>query len=146
MRKDTGMKIASVILAGLMMISVFGCSATKTVKPEETEPEELDTKLTVIETEWNDQGSTEEDTVVYTSLSEGDVVYDEIDGKITVKSVSEKKIVLCIEDGCFVEPNENGGINLNADPLKVITLKCGESIELASQTMDEGVNLYIAYE
>ena len=146
MRKDTGMKIASVVLTGLMMISVFGCNATKTVKPEKTEHEELDTELTVIETEWNDQGSTEEDTVVYTSLSKGDEVYDGFDGKITVKYVSAKKIVLSIEDGCFVEPNENGTINLNKDSLELITLECGQSIELASQTMDEGVNLYIAYE
>ena len=45
----------------------------------------------------------------------------------------------------MVEPNENGSINLNADPLEKIEIKRGESKEIDSQTMDAGFKLYITY-
>lgn len=58
---------------------------------------------------------------------------------------AEDRIVLDI-DGCLVEPNDNGSINLNADPLEEVELEAGESITLVSQTMDAGIRLVITYE
>ncbi len=48
-------------------------------------------------------------------------------------------------DGGFVEPNSDGTINLNIDPLTKIILTPGQSIELASQSMDAGVHVFISY-
>ena len=62
-----------------------------------------------------------------------------------MKTVTENRLVLEI-DGYMVEPNDDGTINLNAEPVKTIELTKGQSIELDSQTMDAGFNLLISYE
>ncbi len=75
----------------------------------------------------------------------GDEVYNGSGSIITVKSISKSKLILSV-DGCFVEPNEDGTINLRKDPIKKMTLKSGQTIEIVSQTMDAGVELNISYE
>ena len=49
-------------------------------------------------------------------------------------------------DGCYVEPNPDGTINLNKESLKEITIKRDETVTLKTQTMDGGVTLEIKYE
>ena len=122
------------IISCMMMLFLSGCGKEKTV----------DAKLTVQETQWSEQGSNKEEPVVFTPLKTGDIIYDKRDNKIVVKSVSNSKIVLGI-DGYLVEPNEDGTIDLRKDPIKEIKIEAGQSVELASQTMDAGIHLIITY-
>ena len=122
------------IISCLIMMFFGGCGKEKTV----------DTKLTVQEIQWNEMGSSTEDPVVFTPLKSGDVVYDQRDYKLVVKSVSKDKIVLS-GDGYLVETNEDGTIDLRKDPIKEIKIEAGQSVELASQTMDAGIHLIITY-
>jgi hypothetical protein len=103
------------------------------------------TLLSIQETEWSEQGSSTYDPMVFTSLQKGDVVYDDHFVKIKVKSVNESRIVLVVEGG-MVEPNDDGTIDLGAEPIEKLELDCGQSIELVSTSMSAGFNLVIAYE
>ena len=89
----------------------------------------------------NKSAATETD---YSDITVGDELYNGFQSTVTVKSVSEKKIVLSLT-GCLVEPNAGGSIDLRKEPLKEVTLKKGEEIVLKSQTMDAGVKLTISY-
>ena len=97
------------------------------------------------ETSWSEQGSSTYDPRIITPLQKGDVVYDGHFVKIKVKSVNESRIVLTIE-GPMVEPNDDGTINLDAEPIEKLELECGQSIELVSTSMSAGFNLVISYE
>ncbi len=103
------------------------------------------TSLSIQETEWSEQGSSTYDPIVFTPLQKGDVVYDDHFVKIKVKSVNESRIVLVVEGG-MVEPNDDGTIDLGAEPIEKLELDCGQSIELVSTSMSAGFNLVIAYE
>lgn len=130
--------IKSFIYIGLIIFLIlFSCGCGN--------DEPVQVNLSVCETEWSEFGSSTADPIIYTQLKRGDVVYDSNETKITVKSVTENRLVLEI-DGFMVEPNDDGSINLGAEPLKIIDLTKGQSIEIDSQTMDAGFNLLISYE
>ena len=130
--------IKSFIYIGLIIFLIlFSCGCGN--------DEPVQVNLSVCETEWSEFGSSTADPIIYTQLKRGDVVYDSNETKITVKSVTENRLVLEI-DGFMVEPNDDGSINLGAEPLKIIDLTKGQSIEIDSQTMDAGFDLLISYE
>ncbi len=107
--------------------------------------EAADKKLTVTASTWHELGGEDAEPVVFSPVKKGDEIYNGFSSVITVKSVSAGKIVLAI-DGCLVEPNADGTINLDIEPLRKVILETGESIELVSQTMDGGVNITITFE
>lgn len=109
------------------------------------EPAPVQKGLTVKVHEWSDGGGSPDNTVTYTEIRAKEELYNGYSSKVTVKKFSEEKIDLSL-DGCLVEPNENGSINMNKDPLKKITIKSGQTVKLVSQTMDAGVTLEISYE
>ncbi len=131
------------VVSCFMMLLMNGCNgatdgATETGKTAEG-------KLTVKIGSWNDIGSGTAEENEFTTLNKGDVIYDTSFGVITIKSVDDHKVVLNV-DGAMVEPNSDGTINLRKDPITKITLNAGESIRLASQTMDAGVHMEISFE
>ena len=130
--------IKSFIYIGLIIfIFLFSCGCGN--------DEPVRVNLSVCETQWSELGSSTDEPIVYTQLKRGDVVYDSHETKIVVKTVTENRLVLEI-DGYMVEPNDDGSVNLNAEPVKTIELTKGQSIELDSQTMSSGFNLLITYE
>ena len=124
-------------IAIILFIMSFLCGCVNT--------EPVQASLSIQETSWSEQGSSTYDPSIFNSLQKGDVVYDDHFTKIKVKSVNESRIVLEIE-GHMVEPNDDGTINLDAEPIEKLELDCGQSIELASTSMSAGFNLVISYE
>ena len=129
------MHILSVVLILFIMSFLSGCGNSEPVQAS----------LSIQETSWSEQGSSTYDPRIITPLQKGDVVYDGHFVKIKVKSVNESRIVLTIE-GPMVEPNDDGTINLDAEPIEKLELECGQSIELVSTSMSAGFNLVISYE
>jgi hypothetical protein len=124
-------------VAIILFIMSFLCGCRNT--------EPVQASLSIQETSWSEQGSSTYDPSIFNPLQKGDVVYDDHFIKIKVKSVNESRIVLEIE-GHMVEPNDDGTINLDAEPIEKLELDCGQSIELASTSMSAGFNLVISYE
>ena len=122
------------IVAGFLFANAIGCTA----RP-------IDRELTVQVREWSELGGEDADPVVFSPVFKGDELYSGFSSVITVKNANEDRVVLAI-DGCLVEPNKDGTINMNKEPLKSVTLEEGGSIELVSQTMDAGVNITITLE
>ena len=127
--------IFGVAIILFIMSFLCGCGNTEPVQAS----------LSIQETSWSEQGSSTYDPSIFNPLQKGDVVYDDHFIKIKVKSVNESRIVLEIE-GHMVEPNDDGTINLDAEPIEKLELDCGQSIELASTSMSAGFNLVISYE
>ena len=127
--------ILGVAIILFIMSFLCGCGNTEPVQAS----------LSIQETSWSEQGSSTYDPSIFNPLQKGDVVYDDHFIKIKVKSVNESRIVLEI-DGHMVEPNDDGTINLDAEPIEKLELDCGQSIELASTSMSAGFNLVISYE
>lgn len=127
--------ILGVTIILFIMSFLCGCGNTEPVQAS----------LSIQETSWSEQGSSTYDPSIFNPLQKGDVVYDDHFTKIKVKSVNESRIVLEIE-GHMVEPNDDGTINLDAEPIEKLELDCGQSIELASTSMSAGFNLVISYE
>lgn len=128
-------KHLTVIIAAIMMIMLInGCGRAAVSQ----------NTISIQEKQWNEKGSDPKDILSYSPIKKGDILYNANDTKISVKSINDNKVILAIE-GYMVEPNENGTINLNADPLEKIEIKRGESKEIDSQTMDAGFKLYITY-
>ena len=127
--------ILGVTIILFIMSFLCGCGNTEPVQAS----------LSIQETSWSEQGSSTYDPSIFNPLQKGDVVYDDHFIKIKVKSVNESRIVLEIE-GHMVEPNDDGTINLDAEPIEKLELDCGQSIELASTSMSAGFNLVISYE
>ena len=127
--------ILGVAIILFIMSFLCGCGNTEPVQAS----------LSIQETSWSEQGSSTYDPSIFNPLQKGDVVYDDHFIKIKVKSVNESRIVLEIE-GHMVEPNDDGTINLDAEPIEKLELDCGQSIELASTSMSAGFNLVISYE
>lgn len=128
------------LISGLITIMVFalmltGCGNFGPVNKT----------LTVTEVRWSEMGAGQPIVMTYTELEAGDVIYNGSSAKITIKSVTEDKLVLDI-DGYLIEPNADGSIDLRADPLKSFTLKDGDTVEFVTQTMDAGGNITIAFE
>ena len=101
--------------------------------------------LSVQEIKWYETGSSTEDPVEFNPLEAGDVVFDDGYYRIEVESVSEDVIVLDV-DGCLVEANSDGTINLRAESVDEIEIDAGSSVTLVSQTMDAGIDLIILFE
>lgn len=138
------------IMILIVTMSVCGCGNSSTRQTQDTDISSQVTSivqntLSVQETQWSELGSSTADTVVFTPLQQGDVVYDSHDTKITIGEVDDSKIVLII-DGYMVEKGEDGTIDLRAEPLEEIELEYGSSVELASQSMSSGFDLLISYE
>ena len=129
------MHILSVVIILFIMSFLSGCGNSEPVQAS----------LSIQETSWSEQGSSTYDPRIITPLQKGDVVYDGHFVKIKVKSINESRIVLTIE-GHMVEPNDDGTINLDAEPIEKLELECGQSIELVSTSMSAGFNLVISYE
>jgi len=129
------MHILSVVIILFIMSFLSGCGNSEPVQAS----------LSIQETSWSEQGSSTYDPRIITPLQKGDVVYDGHFVKIKVKSVNESRIVLTIE-GPMVEPNDDGTINLDAEPIEKLELECGQSIELVSTSMSACFNLVISYE
>ena len=127
--------ILGVAIILFIMSFLCGCGNTEPVQAS----------LSIQETSWSEQGSSTYDPSIFNPLQKGDVVYDDHFIKIKVKSVNESRIVLEIE-GHLVEPNDDGTIDLDAEPIEKLELDCGQSIELASTSMSAGFNLVISYE
>jgi hypothetical protein len=127
--------ILGVAIILFIMSFLCGCGNTEPVQAS----------LSIQETSWSEQGSSTYDPSIFNPLQKGDVVYDDHFIKIKVKSVNESRIVLEIE-GHMVEPNDDGTINLDAEPIEKLELDCGQSIELVSTSMSAGFNLVISYE
>ena len=127
--------ILGVAIILFIMSFLCGCGNTEPVQAS----------LSIQETSWSEQGSSTYDPSIFNPLQKGDVVYDDHFIKIKVKSVNESSIFLEIE-GHMVEPNDDGTINLDAEPIEKLELDCGQSIELASTSMSAGFNLVISYE
>ena len=127
--------ILDVAIILFIMSFLCGCGNTEPVQAS----------LSIQETTWSEQGSSTYDPNIITPLQKGDVVYDDHFINIKIKSVNESRIVLEIE-GHMVEPNDDGTINLDAEPIEKLELDCGQSIELASTSMSAGFNLVISYE
>lgn len=127
--------ILGVAIILFIMSFLCGCGNTEPVQAS----------LSIQETSWSEQGSSTYNPSIFNPLQKGDVVYDDHFIKIKVKSVNESRIVLEIE-GHMVEPNDDGTINLDAEPIEKLELDCGQSIELASTSMSAGFNLVISYE
>ena len=121
----------------ILYIMIFACGCGKT--------EPVQASLSIQETEWSEQGSSTYDPIIFSPLQKGDVVYDDHFTKITVKSVNESRIVLVVEGG-MVEPNDDGTIDLDAEPIEKLELDRGQSVELVSTSMSAGFNLVISYE
>ena len=133
MKKTKNILGVAIIL--FIMSFLCGCGNTEPVQAS----------LSIQETSWSEQGSSTYDPSIFNLLQKGDVIYDDHFIKIKVKSVNESRIVLEIE-GHMVEPNDDGTINLDAEPIEKLELDCGQSIELASTSMSAGFNLVISYE
>ena len=108
--------------------------------------DEMKTGLIVKRRIWTETGGKDWDTTTVTILRHGEEVYSGYSSEIKVDSLSynEKEITLAI-DGCLVEPNADGSIDLRKEPLKEITMQKGDTITLKSQTMDGGVTLEITF-
>ena len=132
-------KAVLIVAAVLVLVVTGGCGTTNDSNLTEGAALSVETK------DYNDLGESVDNINTYENLKAGDEVYRSAYGVIKVKSVNAERIVLKI-DGYFVEPNEDGSINLSAHSLKKITIQRGESIKLNSQTMDAGVKLTIKYE
>ncbi len=133
MKKTKNILGVAIIL--FIMSFLSGCGNTEPVQAS----------LSIQETEWSEQGSSTYDPEIFTPLQKGGVVYDDHFVKIKIKSVDESRIVLAIE-GHMVEPNDDGTIDLGAEPIEKLELDRGQSFELVSTSMSAGFNLVISYE
>ena len=118
----------------LILFALVGCD-----KSSETN---AGGSVTITENKWNDQGSGEEKTVC-SDIKKGDVISDSSFGILTVKKVKKDYIVISVTEG-FVE-DIGEGINMNADDLRKIKLKKGESITISSKSFDAGITITIEY-
>lgn len=127
-------KIVLVLLTLVLIFALVGCN--------ESGDSNAGGEVTVIESKWNDQGSSEE-KMVYSDIQKGDVISDSSFGTLTVKKVKKDYIVITVTEG-FVE-DIGEGINMNADDLRKIKLKKGESISISSKTFDAGITITVEY-
>ena len=109
-------------------------------------PGELPT-LILKETLWSGWSKEQPEPTEYTfeTIVKGNVIYDTEYGTISVDSLSDAAIVLRIDSSRFVEPNENGTVNLTANPVESIRVKCGEEKRIVTQTLDGGIWLTVRY-
>ncbi len=107
-------------------------------------PDSLTKGLIVYEKVWSETGGKDKEVSTVTILRHGEEVYSGFSSEIKIESASDSEIVLKIE-GCLVEPNADGTIDMRKEPLTEITIQRDQTITLKSQTMDAGVTLEITY-
>ena len=106
-------------------------------------------KLTLTEAPWTGwtQAQPAPTVTVFEDFSEGTVLYDkDYWGKVSVEELTDETIILRFVDSCFVEPNQDGTINLMATPLDTVTIARGEETKVVTATMDAGISLTIRFE
>ena len=104
--------------------------------------------LTITEKTWSGWTREQPEPVitVYENVVEGTVIYDNPHfGTITVERATDETVVLRIDGSSFVRPNENGTVNLNADPIDSLTVGYGEEREIVTPTLDAGKVILIQY-
>lgn len=74
----------------------------------------------------------------------GDILYDGTMGKLSIASITDKELVL--ENTGFGVPDKDGNISLLQDPPKTIKIRCGETLNLNTLSMDAGVEMVISYQ
>ena len=103
--------------------------------------------LTVTAVQWSgwskEQPAPTEDT--FENVKKGTVVYDGFGGTVTAVRVSNDSVELRLDNSVFVEPNEDGTINLTAESIESVTIKRGEEKRIDTATLDGGVRLIIRY-
>lgn len=134
----------------MLILTLCGCSADISLNKNNVSDDngnDLTTCLEVYINDWSgwEGGSSSESTEEYTDLKKGDEIYSGYGSTIKVKSIDQDKIVLVIEDSCFVKSNGDGTISLSADPIVKLTIKKGETKVIDSATMDAGVSLKLTY-
>ena len=123
------------VIVSLLVLLMCGCQS-KTDMGGRT--------LTVTVSYWTGtEGGSSSTTKEYDSLNIGDELCDCSFSELSVKKVTPEKIVLN-SSGLIIDDVEPG-INLNAECPKTITIKAGETVYLASPTMDGGVNITLEY-
>ena len=130
------MKKATLIVLAICLLTcvLFGCGS-KTFTGKE---------LTMEVHDWGDTiDSAHEYTLSYTELKAGDEVYSGY-GTITIRSVNEDRIVLSIKDGNYAL-SDGIVVDLGDKPLKKLTVKDGDTVKIASQTMSAGTSIYITF-
>ena len=162
---DKMKKVLALLLSVAVLFTLAACAKTESgnvllapsdVSETEAPTEESDVvlvdagpALTVIERPWTgwSQEQPEPTVTVFTDLAAGTVIYDSVlFGRIEVAQVTDEKIELRIASSSFVEPNEDGTVNLSAAHLDSITIHRGEEKKLATATLDAGTTLIIKYE
>ena len=134
----------------MLILILCGCSADLSLNKNnisDDTDDDLTPCLEVYINDWSgwEGGSSSESTEEYTDLKKGDEIYSGYGSTIKVKSIDQDKIVLVIEDSCFVKSNGDGTISLRADPIVKLTIKKGETKAIDSATMDAGVSLKFTY-
>ncbi len=127
-------KIVLVQLAFILIFALVGCNKSG--------DSNAGGKIIVTESKWNELGSSEEEKVL-DDIEKGDVLSDTSFGTLTVKKAADDYVVISVSEG-FVE-QAGIGINMNADDLRKIKLKKGESIRISSKTFDAGITMTIEY-
>ena len=134
------------LCVGLLVLLLCGCSIKekydKVLIPEEKE----NTAVLQIEEETYNGGEYSQYLVnhyEYHDVEVGQKVYGGY-GEVSVQSADSQHIVLKI-DGNWIEPKEDGSISLLDKGLKSIDVPIGESVKIATQTMDAGATLTISY-
>ena len=131
--------IALCIATMLVMLVFVGCSKSK--KEEET----WNGVLTATIENWNEFGGDDAEPQELEGLKKGDVIYDGMGYKLTVKKITEDEIVLKSTGG-IIETEKGGGINLNKIAPSKLVIENGEEKYFATQSMDAGVSFTFHYE
>ena len=126
--------ICVMTMLGLLAAVLSGCANSESV----------DKAVIVESSHWSELGGSENEPAIIKPVKRGDVIYSDRESTITVRSVTEKKIVLDV-DGILVEPTAEGRIDFSKEPLTRITLESGQGIQLVSLTMDAGVHVNILF-
>ena len=128
-----------------LLFGLYGCG-TSEPKQKDKDISNMHTEnnavLIVTETTWGGEGKPLTHHYEYKNLKAGDGIYGGF-AEVSVNSITPEKVVLNTVG--LIEPNEDGTTNLSAKGPSTVTLKCSESIELVTQTMDAGAKLIIQY-
>ena len=111
---------------------------------ESTQPDQEMPVLTATISYWSEMGGDDAKPKDLVGLTKGDVIFEGMGYKLTVKSISKDKIVLKSSGG-IIEKEEGGGINMNKLAPKKLVIKMGEEKHYATQSMDGGVNFTFCY-
>lgn len=127
-------------IAALLVTLVFlGCSK------KDSNEETWNGVLTATIENWNEFGGDDAEPQELEGLKKGDVIYDGMGFKLTVKTISEDEIVLKSTGG-IIETEKGGGIDLNSTAPRNLVIGNGEEKYYATQTMDAGVTFTFHYE